>query len=478
MNLGYANPLYFLNPNIPGRAFYGSKMDINKHLERAQEAVRKKNFEYAISLYNQVLAVKPDNGRARAELRQAALRKSEYRGASGILLKIQALPHYLGILLALVTKNKDGVIRSCERFLQANPTSPGVNFLLGKKLEEAGHLNSAVAVFEFLGEIDKTNTMALKRAGYIKYQNHDLQGAMDLYERVLALNPRDAEAEKMRKNLAAEGTLASGSYTTARSSREMIKEKEEAAHLQRQTRIHKTEEEIEADILHFKKALEEEPKDKRALRALGDLYLRKKDYASARDHYSEMLKLDPDSYEVRCGLGDIEIKAYTDEIEKLEERLHKEDKENLKEDLDALKKELLSKQVEEYAWRVKAHPTDLGLWFQYGLYVFKARKTDEAIEAFQHAVKDPRHKIQSLHMLGRAFFAKGLLDLAKKQLEGALEASGGLSEKSKDIVYDLGKVAEKKGNSREAMDWYLKIFEIDINYKDVAKKIETIKKEM
>ena len=45
-------------------------------------------------------------------------------------------------------------------------------------------------------------------------------------------------------------------------------------------------------------------------------------------------------------------------------------------------------------------------------------------------------------------------------------------------MYDLGKAAEKKRNPQEAMDWYLRIFEIDINYKDVAKKIETIKKEL
>jgi tetratricopeptide (TPR) repeat protein len=129
----------------------------------------------------------------------------------------------------------------------------------------------------------------------------------------------------------------------------------------------------------------------------------------------------------------------------------------------------------EYEWRVKAHPTDLGLWFTYGRFVFDAGKVDEAIEAFQHAVKDPRHKTVSLHMLGKSFFRKGLYDLAEKQLKNALEASGGVSEKTMPLVYDLGRVAEKVEDLKAAKDWYLKIFEIDINYQDVADKIEKLK---
>ena len=68
-------------------------------------------------------------------------------------------------------------------------------------------------------------------------------------------------------------------------------------------------------------------------------------------------------------------------------------------------------------------------------------------------------------------------DLAEKQLVNALEASGGVSEKTKAIAYDLGQVAEEGKNTQSAMDWYLKIFEIDINYKDVANKIENLKQE-
>ena len=449
-------------------------MDITKHIERAQEAVRKKNFDYAVALYHQVLAIKPDHGEARAELRQALFRKSEYVRTSPLIRRLQTLPQLLAFFVAKLSKNQDSLIRACERFLQIDPRNVFVNFTLGRALEKAGYLNSASAVFEFIAEIDDRNVEALKCAGAMRYKNRDISGAIALFERALKISPRDAEAEKMRKNLAAEGTLASSSYEKAKSSHELIKEKDEAAHLQRRTRLHKTGEELDAEVEHLKARIAENPDDRRPQRELGELYVRKKDFGNARAHYRKMLDDDPQSFDIRCALGDLDILAYGEEIAKLESRLIEEGDAGgnvrLKEDLEALKNERLAKEIEEYRWRVDEHPTDLGLWHQYGTFVFRAGKTDEAIEAFQHAVKDPQHKRTALHMLGKAFYNKELYDLARKQLKTALDESGGVNDKTKPITYDLGKTAEAAGDREGAMDWYLKIFEIDINFRDVAQK--------
>ena len=453
-------------------------MDIQKHMERAREAARKRNFDYAVALYNQVLALKPDFGEARAELREVLLKKHEYSRTSPLAARLSALPHYLGVMIARLGRNKEALIRACERYLQADPANRPVAFLLGSTLEAAGHLKSAVAVYTFLGERGGGGTNALKRAGFLKYRMKDIQGALALYEKVLSMDPRDAEAEKMRKNLAAEGTLATSSYSTARSSLDLVKEKEEAAHLQRAARIHKTEEEIEAEIAHFTKVLTENPGERRALRELGELYVRKKDFDAARAQFDRLLETDPDSFELRCRRGDLEIMECKEEIRKLEDRLEQEDRPGIREDLRALKRELLDRQAREYAWRVEAHPTDLGLRFEYGKLAFRRGEMEKAIEAFQHAVKDPRYKAASMHLLGQAFLKRGLHDLAVKQLEGALEEGGGISEKTKPVAYDLGRVYEAMQDPARALEWYLKVFEIDINFKDVRDKIDTLKKDI
>ena len=78
-------------------------------------------------------------------------------------------------------------------------------------------------------------------------------------------------------------------------------------------------------------------------------------------------------------------------------------------------------------------------------------------------------------MLGKAFREKGLTDLALGQLEKALEASVGHGEASKDILYDMGGLAEDAGDTDQALDYFSRIIEQDIGYKDVAGKIEQLK---
>ena len=76
-------------------------MDLQKHLERAQEAARKKNFDYAVALYQQILAVKPDHGQARSELRQSLARRFEYRKTSPLVNRLLALPQRLAFATAM-----------------------------------------------------------------------------------------------------------------------------------------------------------------------------------------------------------------------------------------------------------------------------------------------------------------------------------------------------------------------------------------
>ena len=49
-------------------------MDVDKHIEKAEEAVRRRNYDFAISLYLQLLQISPNNQKARGGLYEAALR--------------------------------------------------------------------------------------------------------------------------------------------------------------------------------------------------------------------------------------------------------------------------------------------------------------------------------------------------------------------------------------------------------------------
>lgn len=451
-------------------------MDVSKHLERAEEAVRKKNFDFALTLYNQALAIKPDHREARLGLLKASARKLQVKPVPRILRYVIGLPQFVSLFLGKVTKNSDLVARAAQRYLMLDPHNESVNFLLGNTLEKSGYLGGAAAVYEFVAENDQKNVAALKKAGFLMYKLKDVHAALELFEKVLAIAPRDAEAEKMRKNLAAEDTLATGSYSKAKSSLELVIDKDEAASQQRAARIHRGADELDEDEAAVRQKLEQNPDDKRAQRELGGLLLRKKDYEGALGHFRALLEEDPGSFDYRCLAGDAELMILKKKLAALKERAAGGEKDALKGEFQTLRKELIEKQITENRWRVDEHPTDLALWFKLGRSVFQAGRVDEAIEAFQHAVKDPRHKVDSLRMLGSCFREKGLHELALKQFGSALEATGETGSQSKEIIYDLGDVAEKMGDRAGALEWFSKIYEIDINYKDVAAKIELLKK--
>ena len=48
-------------------------------------------------------------------------------------------------------------------------------------------------------------------------------------------------------------------------------------------------------------------------------------------------------------------------------------------------------------------------------------------------------------------------------------------ERAKELLYNLGSIAEAQGNREEARSFFVRIYEIDIGYRDVAAKMGTLR---
>src|SRR5262249_38144444 len=103
-------------------------------------------------------------------------------------------------------------------------------------------------------------------------------------------------------------------------------------------------------------------------------------------------------------------------------------------DIARLESEVLPGQTDQAKRRGARHPPDLASRFRLGRYLLQQDDIDPAIEQLQQAVKDPRHRIAALHLLGRAFAKKGILDLAAKEFNEAAEAIHGMGDQKKDIL--------------------------------------------
>ena len=63
-------------------------------------------------------------------------------------------------------------------------------------------------------------------------------------------------------------------------------------------------------------------------------------------------------------------------------------------------------------------------------------------------------------------------DSAVRTLQNAIKEKPVFDEEKKDLIYNLGCVLEKMGKKSEAVEQFLQIYETDINYRDVAAKID------
>ena len=122
----------------------------------------------------------------------------------------------------------------------------------------------------------------------------------------------------------------------------------------------------------------------------------------------------------------------------------------------------------ELTERVKVYPTDLNLRFRLGEVLMAVGDLDHAIGEFQKTIRDPKFKGDSQLRMGQAFAEKGQNDLAVRQLEGALEGHTHVTDRVKEIHYELGAIYTKMDNTEMAREHYGKIYEVDIGYRDVG----------
>ena len=198
-------------------------------------------------------------------------------------------------------------------------------------------------------------------------------------------------------------------------------------------------------------------------------YVQSQKYDEAEETWGLVLEADSTDFDARVKLGDLRISRTQRAL--LTAEAAKDEAE-----VERLERHLLDTQIMEYRTRVAEHPTDLGLRHQLGQALLKAGDVDDAIGEFQKAVKDPRKRFEALSFLGECFLQKELFDLAARQLEKALAESPGLnSEQGKRVVYNLGLLHEKQGDVPAARERYLSIYEVDVSYRDVSKKVTELR---
>jgi hypothetical protein len=250
--------------------------DLRMLFTKGNQALQRDNFDYAMDLYNQVLAREPGLFECRQALRTAQLQKAGHRSGffKKMLSSAGSSPMVAKGHMAL-SKDPAEALKIAEQILNGDPHSSAGHRLLVEAATALELPRTAVLSLEILHATSpKDKDIAIKFANALA-----ASGEAGRAERVMSdlyrSFPTDNEVAQALKDLSARTTLDEGGYEAladgSGSYRDILKNKEEAVSLEQQNRQVKTEDVAERLIKEYEERLQAEPKNLKLLRSLAEL---------------------------------------------------------------------------------------------------------------------------------------------------------------------------------------------------------------
>lgn len=100
---------------------------------------------------------------------------------------------------------------------------------------------------------------------------------------------------------------------------------------------------------------------------------------------------------------------------------------------------------------------------------------DEAVGEFQQALRASPGHLPTFEMLGRAFLEKGEPEATVRSLTRALDTQFEVEDELIGIYYYLGQAHEELDEREKALDFYDRVFALDINFGDVTERLRALR---
>ncbi len=447
--------------------------DLRGLYTRGADALQRDNFDYAIEMFSQVLAKEPRQHEVRKALRTAQIKKA---GTGGGFFKkmISGASSSPLVAKAEMTVRNDpaAALQIAEQILSGDPNSSAGHRIVVKSAMAMEMPNTAAMSLEVLmRNSPKDRDIAIQFANALA----DV-GQVQRAERMLAdfarAQPNDQELNQALKDISARNTLARDGYRAAEEGtgnyRGMLKDKDEAAKLEQEQRIEKTGDVNDRMIRDYEERLALEPNNLKLLRNLAETYKDKKEYDRALEYYEKIKQSEGTSDpSLERSISEVTARRFDQRMSQLDPAAA-----DYPEKLAAFQAEKAAYQLADCQQRADRFPTDLQIRFELGQLLFQAGKVSEAIQELQKAKSNPHRRVAAMSLLGQCFARKNMNDMAARSLQEALKEKLVFDDEKKELVYVLGTILEKMGKREEAIEQFKQIYEMDIGYKDVAKKVD------
>lgn len=443
--------------------------------QKGRVALDRKNYDYAMMIFCQLLDQEPGCLDCREALRVTQFRKAEETGQRSFFKKAFGMTGDLAHLskARMILKNNPGEAMSAlEQVLNKDPQNVSAHQLMADAALSAGYIRTALISLELLFNKLGQRDMAMARKLADVYSQAGLPGkAEEIYAQLVNENPDNLDLIQALKDVSASRTMKEGGYESAAEGgtyRDALKSEDESKRLEQEARLVQTSDSSEAIIKNLEDKVAAEPTSLRWWRALADQYLRIKEYEKALSAY-ESLKALLSVSDPQLSMNILKVK-----LRILDSQLASMDPQDpaQTEKIAELQKQRAEVEMAEVESLSEANPTDMIILFDLASLYFKNGKLGKAIQALQKTQNYPGKKIPSLLLLGQCFARRKMYDLAVRAYSNALADKKSMDEEKKELLYLLGITYEMMGKKEEAIEQFKLIYEVDIDYRDVAAHVD------
>lgn len=173
-------------------------------------AFEKKNYDYAIQIFSQIVSSQYDHMEARHYLHLSLKNKAGAASVSFVSKAINFVNRFFLMLPVEAMLKKDNIaaaLEGLEKILLKNPDDTETLKKISEVFYKNGILVNAIQNLEEAKSIATKDIEILKRLGELYLKKEDYQNAKSNYEAALKINPNDTDVLKSLKNLDALGTI-------------------------------------------------------------------------------------------------------------------------------------------------------------------------------------------------------------------------------------------------------------------------------
>jgi tetratricopeptide (TPR) repeat protein len=445
--------------------------------DRGSQVARAGQWDYAIEMYMQGLALDPEAMDAHQQLRDIALKRKVSGGKK------------MGMFEAMKfgTGGKDAKqnFLNAERQLAFEPGDTSLMTTMMENAYKAGAFDTTMWIAKILVQaLDDAGQKSGDFSKYMKardtYRNLKRPSeAVEVSARLLRMKPDDSDLKDAHRALAAEEAMAKGKYQTATSFRDSVRDKEGQQKLIESDKDIGNVDYLEKMVLDAEAQLAADPNEQGkmakvidALRKIGTPASEARAFERAQQFFAQTraFRFQMVAHDIRLRQLEAEDRAKRAELAKAP--------------TDAEKKQAY---LEWYAQRAEEelniftevagqYPTETKWKFQMAERLVRLKRFVDAIPIYQEAVNDPKLRNEAKLKLGQAFLEAEFYDEAADTLKDLMEGYEIQGDTTaKEIYYWHGRANEAKNTIPEALKSYSQVMKWEFNYRDVQKRIKELR---